>query len=539
MRSEIPEIELPVLVGRFDSTIWRQLEALLPSYVRGRRWFRAKARQIERVAIEDALPIPDQRTHLLILKIEYPDAEPERYLLPVSIADMDGERDLEALASFRTKEGENGVVYSALHDREFRDTLLKLIANGSRLNGQLWELQAANTGAFPDGQWAVAPQNLESIVSRAEQSNTSIIYRGEFILKLFRKLEAGINPDIEIGTFLTQHGFAHTPAALGSMQLRPKDDDFVYAAAILQKFVPNQGDAWKYTLDSLADFFPKVLSLEAEPPALSGHPLEQMETPIPTAFRSLLGPYLESAELLGRRTAQMHAALAGDPGNPDFAPEPVDEQNRAQLREELTSQADVAFRFLRETAATLAGSAADDARELLRREPEIYTRLLAIEDQPIQAVRIRHHGDYHLGQVLFTGTDFMIIDFEGEPARTLAERRRKALALRDVAGMLRSFQYAAYAVLFGQVPGVPLEPESVQRIESWAGSWNAAVSRAYLKAYFEEAGTRTFVPRAQQERRLLLDAFLLQKALYEVAYELNNRPDWVRIPLRGILTLVS
>ena len=539
MRSEIPEIELPVLVGRFDTTIWRQLEALLPGYVRGRRWFRAKARQIERVAIEDALPIPDQRTHLLILKIEYTDAEPERYLLPVSIADLDGERDLEALASFRTKEGENGVVYSALHDREFRDALLKLIANGSRLNGQLWELQAANTGAFPEGQWGVPPQNLESVVSRAEQSNTSIIYHGEFILKLFRKLEAGINPDIEIGTFLTQHGFAHTPAALGSMQLRHKDDDCVYAAAILQKFVPNQGDAWKYTLDSLADFFPKVLSLEAEPPALSGHPLEQMETPIPTAFRSLIGPYLESAELLGRRTAQMHAALADDPGNPDFAPEPVDERNRTQLREELTSQADVAFRFLRETAGILAGSAADDARELLRREPEIYTRLLAIEKQPIQAVRIRHHGDYHLGQVLFTGTDFMIIDFEGEPARTLAERRRKALALRDVAGMLRSFQYAAYAVLFGQVPGVPLEPESVQRIESWAGSWNAAVSRAYLKAYFEEAGTRTFVPRSQQERRLLLDAFLLQKALYEVAYELNNRPDWVRIPLRGILTLVS
>jgi len=186
----------------------------------------------------------------------------------------------------------------------------------------------------------------------------------------------------------------------------------------------------------------------------------------------------------------------------------------------------------------LTGVAAEAGREVLRLEPEVMNRFGALHESRVTAVRIRHHGDYHLGQVLYTGTDFMIIDFEGEPTRTLPERRKKALAMRDVAGMLRSFQYAAFSALFATGPDVPAEPGRRSAVEL-AAFWTAWTGATYVRAYFAEAGGLRCVPSETGERRLLLDVFLLQKALYEMVYELNNRPDWVRIPLRGILSLVS
>jgi maltose alpha-D-glucosyltransferase / alpha-amylase len=178
----------------------------------------------------------------------------------------------------------------------------------------------------------------------------------------------------------------------------------------------------------------------------------------------------------------------------------------------------------------LSGEAAESARQLIAAESKVRDRFSSLRDHEIAAVRIRHHGDFHLGQVLYTGADFIIIDFEGEPARPLAHRRIKTLAMRDVAGMIRSFSYAAYAAM---------EPETRDRTEPWASFWAAWVSAEYLKAYFETAANSDFVGNSESERRILFDAFVLQKALYEVSYELNNRPDWVQIPLRGILNLVD
>jgi maltose alpha-D-glucosyltransferase/alpha-amylase len=253
----------------------------------------------------------------------------------------------------------------------------------------------------------------------------------------------------------------------------------------------------------------------------------------------LIGHYLESAALLGRRTAEMHTALTDSEGDPDFKPEPFTHQEAEKLSRDLVSQGKSVLQLLREKQSSLDGVAATNAQALLRAEALITERLAAVQNRPIRAVRIRHHGDYHLGQVLYTGQDFVIIDFEGEPARSLTERRAKALALRDVAGMLRSFQYAAFAALFGQVPGIPDRPELKPMVEAWAGAWTAFVSSTYLSTYFEYSRNHPFIPATWQERRILLDAFLLQKALYEVAYELNNRPDWLQIPLRGILSLIG
>jgi maltose alpha-D-glucosyltransferase/alpha-amylase len=188
---------------------------------------------------------------------------------------------------------------------------------------------------------------------------------------------------------------------------------------------------------------------------------------------------------------------------------------------------------------TLSADAQEDARRLLDREQELRQRFAPIRDRRIGALRIRTHGDYHLGQVLFTGKDFVIIDFEGEPGRPLSERRIKRAALRDVAGMLRSFQYAAYAVLFGKVAGVVPRAEDWRALEAWASYWTTWVSGAFLDGYRVAAAGGQFLPRSEPEFRVLLDAYLLEKALYEIGYELNNRPEWVRIPLRGVLQLLG
>jgi maltose alpha-D-glucosyltransferase/alpha-amylase len=324
---------------------------------------------------------------------------------------------------------------------------------------------------------------------------------------------------------------------LGSLSYQREEQTF--AVGILQSFVRNEGDAWKYTLEQLAGFFKLALASASEPPRLrTEHPLELVTEEIPAEVGDYAGDYLASAALLALRTAEMHAALADPRGGPDFAPEPFTEADAQQLHRELIAQADITFELLRRKQASLRGAAAEAARQVLHLENRVAERFRVIETQRIATVRIRHHGDYHLGQVLYTGRDFMIIDFEGEPARPLVERRAKALALRDVAGMVRSFQYAAFAALFGQVPGVDISEESRARIESWAAVWNAYVSATYLGAYFEAAEGKPFVPTSMREGRILLDAFLLQKALYEVAYELNNRPDWLQIPLMGILSLI-
>lgn len=537
---ELPALAVKYLTDPLDEIATGKLGAALPEYVATRRWYRSKARTIDKIDVEDALQVPDTRAQLLILKIEYADGDHDLYILPVSIASDEAQGPDEIIATLVSETGTGGVLYSALGDAAFRRALLHAICCEASISGGPGVLIASRTAALSQECEPSALPEIDSFVSRAEQSNTSIIYRGHYVLKLFRKLEGGINPDVEIGKFLTQRGFRNTPPVLGSLEYRTREGNGPYAVAILQQFVPNQGDAWSYTLASLGDFFATALASKRDAPNLPNeHPLGLIGQEIPSELRSFIGPYLESAALLGKRTAEMHAALADENGGPDFAPEAYTAEDAYQLHRDLLGQADITFELLRRKQAVLTGAVADQAGELLRIEHRVNQHFTAVEQHPISALRIRHHGDYHLGQVLYTGQDFMIIDFEGEPARPLSERRAKVLALRDVAGMIRSFQYAAFAALFGQVPGIPDEPATLKLVEQWAAAWSAYVSATYLRAYFEEARDLPFVPAEWSERRILLDAFLLQKALYEVAYELNNRPDWLRIPLRGILGLVA
>ena len=492
---------------------------LLPEFLQTRRWYRSKTRTIRNVAVSDIVEIAEADSLLIFAHVEFTDGDPEDYILPITVARREAAAKAEAefsdtiVARLQDRNGESGVLYGALWNQSFADSLLGAIARNKRLRGRNGDLVATHNRAFRT-VWGGRHPDLHASVSKAEQSNSSILYGERFILKLFRKVEAGIHPDVEVSRFLTEHGFAHTPPMTGSIEYRPYDGEPM-TVAILQGFVANQGDAWSYTLDSLSRFFESALTHSIIEPSLS--------------VKELVGTYGESARLLGQRTAEMHLALASDDRDPAFAPEPFTDHYRMGLFHGFLSQTNRSFQLLR------AHGASDDAQALLEKEAEVRERFRSLRDNRINATRIRTHGDFHLGQVLYTGKDFSIIDFEGEPARPLSERRLKRSPLRDVAGMLRSFQYAAFGALFGQVPGVTPQPQ----LEAWANLWVSAVSDQYLAGYLATAGTAHFIPQSPEELQILMEVFLLEKAVYEVTYELNNRPDWVRIPIRGILRMLS
>jgi maltose alpha-D-glucosyltransferase/alpha-amylase len=355
-------------------------------------------------------------------------------------------------------------------------------------------------------------------------------------MKLFRKIDDGVNPDVEVSRYLTDRKFASTPAFAGSLEYRVGKQ--VLALGILQEFVPAQSDAWTYTIDHIKGYYDAVLEKAKgiHEQNLPGEIREvnPQEHPRLKSVGDLIDPFfLEKMQLLGRRTAQMHSRLASETDNPDFQPEPFSLLYQRSIFQSMGSQARHVFATLRQQLDKLAPEVVGEAVPVLEVERQIHDKFKEIIRAKLSAKKIRVHGDYHLGQVLFTGKDFIIIDFEGEPARPLSERRLKRSALRDVAGMIRSFHYAVYATLF---LNKSVRHEDVPVLEYAADTWYTKVSRVFLDAYFEQARQMDFLPVSQEEREFLLMIYLLDKAVYELGYELNNRPAWTIIPLRGILS---
>jgi maltose alpha-D-glucosyltransferase/alpha-amylase len=306
---------------------------------------------------------------------------------------------------------------------------------------------------------------------------------------------------------------------------------------ILHGFVPHRGDAWEYTLEALDGYFTAVRTQQSGAHAAVPHQpvLALAEGEVPPLAGELIGPYLGSAWLLGQRTAELHLALASDPEDPRFAPEPVTTEYQHALVQSMRDLATEAFRLLGQRLPDLPAAVRGEAQQVLALEAAVLAAAQAVAQRPLTALRTRTHGDYHLGQVLYTGDDFIITDFEGEPARPLREREHKHSPLKDVAGMLRSFHYAAYASLFNQGnQGVSSPSEALAVFEPWAQLWYVWVSAAFLHAYLAYADPASVLPPTRDQCQALLDAYLLEKAVYELSYELNNRPDWVRIPLQGI-----
>jgi maltose alpha-D-glucosyltransferase/alpha-amylase len=383
---------------------------------------------------------------------------------------------------------------------------------------------------------------------KGEQSNTSINYGDRFILKLFRKVEEGINPDLEIGRFLTQKKrLEHFASIAGALEYRrPKAQ--AMTLGILQEFIPDTLSTWDYTLDRLRDYFeavvvqqsdlseaplPKASLLDLQATKASLLDLQEME--LPALATLTIGSYLSSAQLLGQRTAELHIALASDSDNPDFAPEAFSSFYQRSIYQSARNLTGQVMLLLKKQLKQLPPETQTLAQAVLNRQDQIMGRFQLVLNQKITALRTRCHGDYHLGQVLYTGKDFIIIDFEGEPARNLSERRMKRSPIRDVAGMLQSFNYAANMALRNEIESGMITQNALPIMEQWAQYWYSWVSATFLKSYLATASVDSFLPKTKSELQVLLDAYVLEKVIYELGYELNNRPDWVEIPLQRIL----
>jgi maltose alpha-D-glucosyltransferase / alpha-amylase len=551
LRSSSPLVPVVTMNGSLVSLLSdgnaARLEGALLAHLKNQRWFGGKARTVRSAAISEIirLPLTDECYAISIL-LAYTEGDPETYVLTLAIATGEHAAQLEkeqpaSLVARLQGNGSERVLYAALGRKDLHQALLTTIARRRRHKGQRGELVGVTTRAFRPPVDAGTP--FETALLKTEQSNTSIVYDQQFILKLFRRVSRGVNPDLEIGRFLTEKvRFPHTAAVTGALEYRLPRGEAV-TVGILHSFVPHACDAWQYTVDELSAYFERAaIHREADPAALLSPPVVvASEAEPPPLVKEILSSFTASVQLLGQRTAELHLALASDPGDPLFAPEPFSALYQRSIYQSMRSVAGQAFPLLRRRLSTLSAPVRTLAQRVLDLEKEVGRRFQSVLGRKITAMRIRHHGDYHLGQVLYTGKDFIIIDFEGEPARPLSERRIKRSPLRDVAGMLRSFHYATYSVLFAQEAQgtVDAPPEARTSRELWARVWHAWVSALFLKSYRDTANRAPFLPHSSDELQVLLDAYILEKAVYELSYELNNRPEWVRIPLAGILQLLG
>jgi maltose alpha-D-glucosyltransferase / alpha-amylase len=536
-----------------------RLESQLPSILRRQRWFGGKARALSATHLVDVAPLGRKEApamHLSVVRVEYVDGEPEEYVLALAFAEGEEAGRIAATAPTavlahvrgRGQRGQSGVLYDALQDdgdatRASADApaavLLETVARGRRsrsTGGELVGRRHRPLGTV--GERA----DLRAKVLRGEQSNTSLVFGDRYLMKVLRRLEVGESPDVEIGRFLAGR-VAHVPELIGTVDRVARGGGGTSTVALLQSFVPNEGDAWVHTLDELERYAERVLTdpPHGGVPDLRRRALDLAGDELPESAHELVGPYLDVASLLGVRTAELHLALA-EGTDEDFAPEPFTSLYQRSLYQSMRN----ALRRGLHAAEKTAGSLDDeDARArvaaLAGRESEILDRLRTLSTTRIEAVRTRTHGDYHLGQVLWTGRDLVIIDFEGEPARPLGERRLKRSPLRDVAGMLRSFQYASHSALRFQEERGAVTPDrdAYDDLRGYLAAWNRWVSAAFLRGYLTTAEGRGLVPEDGEHTAILLDAFLLEKAVYELGYEMNNRPEWVDIPLTGIAEVLG
>jgi len=527
----------------FLEALHSRLPQVLPEFLMHRRWFGGKARGIRTVEVLDVVPVyrPALRGCLVLIKVRYASGSDETYDIPlVRVPDGAAQTvfDSASVLKFPYETfSEDIMLADALSDELFLSCLLEAIAQGASFRGSKGEVRAVSTNALA----ALWPRTIDPLVPslmKAEQSNSSVVYGQRLVLKIFRRVEQGINPDLEIGLFLTQQSsFRNIPPVAGHLEYL-SDDGTLTSLGVLQGYVTNQGDAWQFTLRALSEYYGKAQGRTLAAGDIPRDPILALsDQGLPDKARLRIGSYLDAAALLGRRTAELHMTLASAQQDPAFTPERLSEAGQQGFAFSARDLVTANFGLLRRLRAEMPNHIRQKADEVLSLEENACRRFQLFAERRVPAVVTRTHGDYHLGQVLFTGNDFVIIDFEGEPARSLEERRRKRSPLQDVAGMLRSFHYAAYAPILQ--PGLALGPyEELQALGRWAYYWQRWVSAAFLKAYLEVSRDSQFISQDSQELALLLDAYLLDKAVYELGYELNNRPSWVQIPLEGISQLL-
>jgi maltose alpha-D-glucosyltransferase/alpha-amylase len=524
--SVVPEFE--TLVVPLGST-WVSLARtrtvferdVLPGFLARSRWYPERSPKAIHPKLISAVPfcdIGDNKPWLAFFEASQHGAT-ARYVLPMRIewVRFDRERyNPRAFAAVRQGARE-GTLLDVASDPIFIALLLRNLRQSLTIEDNGLRLEFRPTRRLSD-EPIKPPEHVRAV--ETEQSNSTALVDNRYVVKVYRKLESGINPEIEMGRFLTEvAGFANTPALLGGVELIEGDKQ--NAIAIVHAFVENQGDAWTVTSAYLDRFVDEQRLLQP-----SEHPGESEEQV----------PYLRYMSQIGRRVAEMHLALTGNSNSSDFVPEPTTSADVQRWIDDLLSRAERVFEALQHRRDTLKEADRPLVQQLLAQRDSLPARLKTMLPHEIDALNIRHHGDLHLGQILIVKDDIFIIDFEGEPRRSLQERRRKAPAARDVAGLIRSIDYSATAAL---ERALKVTPDEHGKLAVALAGWRDRATATCLSAYREIMTAARLWPEDPAAAERLLNFFLLEKAFYEIEYELAHRPEWVRVPLTGAIRILS
>ncbi len=480
---------------------------VLPNHIHSSRWFGSKARTFRNLKVIEQLAFPSDAdgARLWFVEVNYLDAPTETYAIPVKIASAEMAHSITqnaphaVVAHFAHSNGT--ILCDAIWDATFRAQLFDSIVRHRTLGAQAGQFVGMATADLGSQELDFSGN---SQVLSAEQSNSSMLFDNRFFLKLYRKLEDGVNPDVEITRFLTeQTSFPNVPAFIGALEYRRSKAEPT-VVCLLQEAVANEGNVWTLTVDALGRFYERVLERKAD--------LQSETTPPGALLEELVGGvYPEKVKLLGQRTGELHLALASRTDNPAFAPEPFNSMTQRSVYQSMRTSLRRAFTSLEKKLSDVPAKFRSEAREVLAAEKEILAREKRLLDRRTNAAKIRIHGDYHLGQLVYTGKDFVILDFEGEPARPLSDRKMKRSALRDVAGMMRSFQYAAYAALWQPA----MRKEDVPFLEHWADLWYRQTSSLFLQSYLNTTTGATFIPKNSDDLQIIVESYLLDKAVYK------------------------
>jgi maltose alpha-D-glucosyltransferase/alpha-amylase len=491
-------------------------ESQFEQYIKQCRWFGGKGKSIQELNIKDIITLPSQDDffQLFIIEIVYKAGQNELYLLPIAFSEK--REPINGKIAKVNYQGKNGYFYEAVFNEKFRHLLLELINNNEVISSTKGALSALPGKKFK----SIFKKNKlpqKSIISQVQQSNTSLFYEDVFFLKLYRRLQNGIHPEEQMTKYLTEFtDFNQIPTFAGSIEWTPVNGETI-TLALLQEFVPNKGDAWSYFCDVNNTFINKAIKQSQY-----------------TQTEELLDPsFMQNVDLLGKRTAQLHTALSDFCDDSGITAEPISQQYRQFLYESSGNLAHKVFDEL--NFGDFADLIKDDIAKLISVKDKIFQRIEGVKNTKLSGKLIRTHGDYHLGQVLFTGTDFIITDFEGEPTRPLSQRRQKHIALRDIGGMIRSFHYASYSPVLNN----KYNSAETESLLYWSGQWYQYVSERFLNSYFNNLSKTDFLPSAPDEIEYLLDFYMLEKAIYELDYELHNRPSWLIVAAKGILQIIS
>lgn len=533
----------------FENAQCDRLEELLPEYLQRRR---ANGTAVKSARIEDAFAVryDDSSARLTLVRVETEAELPETELVPLTFRPEDAQGHLlepESLAGLaQVRGGQTGLLCDAFADPAFCRAILRAIIHSRSYrigDGDLAAVPFPRLAEFIDPQEELPPPALH----RAELGNPSVVFGDRLILKVFGQIEEGVNPGLEVGRFLTEHKrFEGAIPVIGAIEHRRRRGEPM-TLALLHPYVPNHGTAWQLVLDQLSTYFEQVVALPRErqlqppaPPPLLG----PADGPPTVDLSDLLGPFATTARLLGQRTAQMHLALAAEKVDPRFAPEAFTPLYRRSLYQSMRNLTGRTCALLRLHLPHLAEPLQHQGQRILDHYETLLRRFRGVVERPIDGWRIRCHGNYHLGHLLNTGGDFVVIDFEGDPERSISERRIKRSPLQDVARMALSLHHAAHSALYGlgtsrgRSPGL-VRAEDRPVLEPWAPWWFGAVAREFTSAYCETVEPARLLPDDLEAKKILLDVFLLEKALETLGQELSRGHERALVPLLAVMPFVE